>query len=187
LASVGTTIQCSTATGSSVGARRSRLEPATRDWPCNRTLFASALVVSRVLGTRSTDFGLSAGILAAGPDQRSYSLSEGVVAPLNRRKAEPGGGAAAPRPPGPVDVPDHISPYSRAVRPSAQASKTSGPFVAANRPIRLPQKRELETLAVGSIDLLEQQVARRSMSSAPSCAAKWFGSSIRNVPPRRSG
>ena len=41
--------------------------------PATETLFASALVVSRAWAARSTDCGLSAGILTAGPDQEAYS------------------------------------------------------------------------------------------------------------------
>ena len=41
--------------------------------PATETLFASALGVSRAWAARSTDCGLSAGILTAGPDQEAYS------------------------------------------------------------------------------------------------------------------
>src|SRR5207244_11960022 len=45
--------------------------------PATETLFASALVVSRAWVARSTDCGLSAGILTAGPDQQVYSPHSG--------------------------------------------------------------------------------------------------------------
>ena len=55
-------------------------------------------------------------------------------------QAEPGGGAAAPHPPGSFEVSGVPSPVASELQPVARHAETSGLFVGADRPICLPQK-----------------------------------------------
>jgi hypothetical protein len=59
--------------GGAAGECNSLRPPLTRCWPCHSNSVCLSSCISRARRARSTDFGLSAGILAAGPVQRVHS------------------------------------------------------------------------------------------------------------------
>jgi hypothetical protein len=75
------------------------------DWPCNSNSVCLGSCRLPYPGARSTDCGLSAGILAAGPDHRAYSLLSlrGAFSPYTRgpralRLCVPAAGAGLGKP-----------------------------------------------------------------------------------------